>query len=99
MGAAPLAEVVELPARPLVDASVLEATRLALEAAGRLDSPAGRNVLVLADRLDHSLKDTGSSVAAMSKQHLTALAEVLKDAPQAADEVDELEARRARRHG
>jgi hypothetical protein len=74
------------------------ATLEQLTSAGRLETAAGRNALVLARRLDAGGLDTGSSVAALSKQHLSALSEALAGAIVVADAVDELRARRERRH-
>ncbi len=76
---------------------VFAATLVALAGAGRVDSPAGQNALALAARIDFGAFDTGSSLAALSKQHLAALGEALKDVSVVADGVDELRARRAAR--
>lgn len=97
-------EVLELPAResePSATPLTVEAATLAqLTAADRVESPAGQNALVLARRLDQAMLDrleTGSSVSALSKQHLAVLSEAVKDAKVAADPVDELKERRERR--
>lgn len=93
-------DVIALPVSAVVDeGTVAAATRVELEKVGRAATPAGRNALILAKRLDGASEDTGASVAALSKQHLVALAEAMKDAAENADEVDELGARRRRRHG
>jgi len=86
--------VVEFPS---VEGTNYAVTLADLERGGRLDTPAGRNALTLASRLDSASGDTGSSIAALSKQHLAALAEALKDAPRADDGVDELAAFRTKR--
>lgn len=64
-----------------------------------MHTPAGVNALLLAAKLDAG-GDTGSAMAALSKQHLAALAEATKNHKGAADPLDELRARReARRFG
>lgn len=60
--------------------SVVAATRAALEAVGRLDTPAGAAALVLAERLDRG-GDTGSAVAALVRELRATLAESTADAP------------------
>lgn len=92
--------VVELAPRPLASVpSAYDATLEALTSVNRQASPAGVNALTLASRLDSASSDTGSSLAALSKQHLAALEEALKDAPREADGVDELRQQRLRRIG
>jgi hypothetical protein len=77
---------------------VFSATLSALTAASRVHSPAGQNALALATRIDGGATDTGSSVAALSKQHLAAMAEALRDVESVkADSVDELRRRREAR--
>lgn len=87
--------IVPLRERPTVP-SAFESTMQVLEMADRLSSPAGVNALLLAAKLDAG-GDTGSAMAALSKQHLAALEEALRDAPVAADPLDELRVRRQRR--
>lgn len=77
---------------------VFSATLTTLTAAKRVDTPAGQNALALATRIDHGATDTGSSIAALSKQHLAAMAEALRDAEATkTDSVDELRRRREAR--
>jgi predicted nucleic acid-binding Zn ribbon protein len=85
--------VIELPAAPSVVSSVYAATLTALTSANRVDTPSGQSALILAGR------DTGSSLAALARQHLAVLDEALRDAPREADGVDELRARRLARRG
>ncbi len=87
-------DVGERPAR--APGAVYASTLVALTEAGRVHAPAGQNALALAVRIDGGALDTGSSVAALSKQHLAALAEALRGANVVADGVDELRARRGR---
>lgn len=95
-GVVPLRQV-EQPAEPL---SAVTVTRRALEDAERLNTPAGVNALLLAAKLDAG-GDTGSAMAALSKQHLAALAEATKGVKALADPIDELRRRRdaKRAHG
>lgn len=79
--------------------SVYNATLDALTSVNRLETPAGQAALRLAKRLDAATTDSGSSIAAVSKQHLATLSEALKGAPRAATQLDELRQRRAQRHG
>lgn len=88
----PLREV----ARPTPELSAVALTRQALEQADRLYTPAGVNALLLAAKLDAG-GDTGSAMAALSKQHLAAIAEATKGVKVAADPLDELRARREAR--
>lgn len=83
------------PARvlPADDGSIETATRAALRAAGRADSPLGRTAILLAARLD-SRQDTGAGLAAVSKQLASVLAEAVKDAVITESPLDELRARR-----
>lgn len=95
------ATVTELrPASPASEelGVVAKATYDALVAVDRLDTPAGWNVMVIARRLDASAGDTGASAAALSKQHLVAMAEATKNASAEVTRVDELRERRRRRH-
>lgn len=85
------------PPRVLVE-SVVDATRVELEAVGALDSAAGRVALTLAALIDGATVATGSAAASLAKEMRAALAEAKKSAPQAvSDPLDELEERRARR--
>lgn len=87
---APVAVPGSLPVHP----GLIAATEAQLDAAGQLDSPAGQAALVLAARIENGEAETGNAVAAMVRQLHATLAEALKDAPAAADPVDELRARR-----
>jgi hypothetical protein len=78
--------------------AVAEAVRQELEAAGKLSTSIGQAALVLARRLDDPQDDTGSSSAALSKQLRTLMAEALEDMKIPNDPLDELRARRERRH-
>lgn len=76
--------------------SLSKATLAALEEAGRTDTPAGRAALLLARRLDMTTADTGSSIAALVREHRATLAAALANA-QTGDRVDELKERRDRK--
>ena len=75
---------------------LVAATRRELQAADRLDSVAGQQALKLAERM-YGLFDTGSAIAALSRELRAAMAEALKDAPRAGDSLDELAERRRRK--
>lgn len=96
-------EVFELPGVPLSPApsssgGVAEAARAELAAAGRVGTSIGRAAIALAEKLDVAVFDTGSSMAAVSREYRATLAEALKDVRVDVDQVDELGARRRRRH-
>lgn len=83
--------------RPRAEGSISSAVRVELEAVGRLSTSAGQRALHLASLLEAVTADSGSSKAALDKQLASALEQALDGARRAADPLDELEARRARR--
>jgi hypothetical protein len=84
----------DTPAGPAGGATFV-ATLEELTAAGRVHTAAGQQALKIASRIDYSGEDSGSSLAALGKQHLAALAEALRDLQVADDPLDELAVRRA----
>lgn len=92
---APRAPEPEEPTRPA--GGVFSATLNELTEKGRVHTPAAQNALALAVRIDNGADDSGSSIAALSKQHLAALAEALRDVDVEGDAIDELQARRSKR--
>lgn len=82
---------------PVRDGDTLEAaTCQALEDAGREDTPAGVSAVLLARKLDMG-GDTGSSMAALAREHRAALEDALRGAEVVDDPVDELRDRRRKR--
>ena len=79
-----------------VDGSLTAATRAELTSANRLDTTAGVAAMILAARLDARTTDTGSSVAALVREHRVTMTEALRGAV-LADPMDELRAKRAAR--
>lgn len=77
--------------------SVFKATLAELDAVGRTGSAAGQSALQLAARLDRVTADTGSSIAALAREHRQALESALAGATKAGDPFDELAARRSLR--
>jgi hypothetical protein len=75
---------------------LLESIRATLEAAGRLNSVAGQLALSLTRAMESPIQ-TGSSVAALSKELRVVMAHVMRDAPAVADPLDELARRRERK--
>jgi anti-sigma-K factor RskA len=73
------------------------ATLNELTEAGQVASASGQAALLLARRLDSQLTETGSSVAAMVREHRAALADALKGAKAEVNPLDELRARRERK--
>lgn len=73
------------------------ATAVELERAGRLETALGQLALALARRIDAGDAETGSSLAALARQHRETLAEAVRDAQQAVDPLDELRKRRERK--
>ena len=84
---------------PTPAGGVFASTLFALQQAGRVHTPAGQQALTLATRLDNGAEDSGSSLAALGKQHLAALGEALRDLEVVDDPADELAARRAAHAG
>lgn len=78
--------------------AVLPSVVRQLTEAGALDSPAGQLCVTLATRLDTPGIDTGSAVAAVSRELRAVLADALGTAETAADPIDELRERRDRRN-
>jgi hypothetical protein len=87
------------PIRPPVDpdavAPLLAATRRELEAAGVAETALGQQAIELARRMSDP-RAMGLSVAPISKELRSVMAEAMKDAPVASG-LDELRARRARK--
>ncbi|HWU47210.1 MAG TPA: hypothetical protein VN133_10685 [Humibacter sp.] len=72
-------------------------TTAALEQAGMLASPEGQRALFVARRLEAAGMDTGSSIAALIREHAAQLDAAIAKAKIVADPLDELlEKRRAR---
>jgi hypothetical protein len=85
---------VDAPAEPTpLRYPLVDATRRELEAGGVLDTALGQQALRLAERM-HSPHDTGSALAAVSKELRSVLAAALADATPVADALDELAQRR-----
>ena len=85
----------QMPVDP--DSELWTATLNELAAAGRTASASGQAALLLARRLDSQMTETGSSVAAMVREHRAALADALKGVRAEANPLDELRARRERK--
>ena len=85
------------PIRPESDAvaPLLEATRRELEAAGVAETALGQQAIELARRMSDP-RAMGLSVAPISKELRSVMAEAMKDAPTASS-LDELRARRDRK--
>lgn len=91
------------PAAPIVDSDVLEAvsfaasvtdaTQAALDSCGRAETPLGQLALRLALRVDVG-EESGSAMAALSKELRATLAAATANATTSGDLVDELRARR-----
>jgi hypothetical protein len=89
--------LVDLPVTAEVEESspLVDAIHRELEAAGVVDSPLGQQALELARRMTHP-RAMGLSVAPISKELRSVMAEAMKDAPRAS-KLDELRARRERK--
>ncbi len=86
-------------AAPIEDGGLVEALRRELETAGRLDTALGQQALALAVKLASPF-DTGSAMAAVSRELRAVRGEALRGAEQVADPLDELRLRRdAKRAG
>lgn len=82
------------PTMPNGMPSLTVATATELAEAGRLNTAAGVSALLLAVRLDQTTADTGSSIAALVREHRAALAKAVEGAATLADPIDELRSRR-----
>jgi len=74
---------------------LVAATLAELQAAGRADTALGQQALALAERVNNP-RDTGSAIAALSRELRAVMVEALKGVEVAADPLDELRARRDR---
>ena len=91
---APRPAPVEIPVTPApAGDGVAAAVQAELEAAERVGSFLGAQALAIAARIDAGA-DTGSAVAALSKELREVMKVALADAPKAADRLDELSERR-----
>src|SRR5262249_19254135 len=79
------------------DYELQTATLAELNTASPAGSASGKAALALARRIDASQAETGSSVAAMVREHRAALADALKGARAEVNPLDELRARRERK--
>lgn len=70
------------------------ATMLALGEASKLGTPGGQAALVLARRIDASYRDTGAGLASMVKRLQETVDQLVSEAPDDEDPVDELTRRR-----
>lgn len=78
---------------------VATATLAELILAGKENTSIGRAALVLAHQLDYGVKDTGSSKAAVARQHQALMSDVLSGLEKNDNPLDELRARRRHRRG
>jgi hypothetical protein len=88
-----------VPVAPLVPpvslvGTLTAATTAELQAAGREFTSLGQAALLLARRLESGEVETGSSVAALVREHRAVLAQAVDGAEVAADPLDELADRR-----
>lgn len=79
--------------RPQASGALVDAVRRDLDAAGRLDTPAGLSAVALAERIA-SGQDPGAGLAQLVKQLGTTMADALRNASVEGDAVDELRQRR-----
>lgn len=87
-------KVAPLPSR---SSGLIAATERELESAGRLDTSLGQQAVALAARIEGPSPDTGSSVAALSKELRAVMEAATADVNDAADPIDELRAWRDRK--
>lgn len=79
------------------DGFVTRATRRELTEGDRADTAAGLAALALAHRIDHAERETGSSFAAVVREHRRTLADALRNLIPKGDAVDELKRKREQR--
>ena len=83
-----------LPFPAPVDGPLTVATMAELIVADRVESSLGQSALLMARRLDTPGADTGSSVAALAREHRATLALALESATNVLDPVDLVRLRR-----
>lgn len=83
------AEVVSLPHSDGDSSGITSAVEKQLLAAGKLDTYGGQQALFLAGRLERSVIDSGSAVAALSKELDRMMTALLADVEQEPDALDE----------
>lgn len=81
-----------------VPTGVVRTVKRDLEKARTIDTPLGQMTLQLAERLENSTFDTASAIAALAKELRLTLEAALAQQVRADDPMDELRARRERRH-
>jgi hypothetical protein len=89
-GAGPTVVEMGEQARDRERGPLLEATTTELEKAGRLTSPAGQAALALAQRIDYGGAETGSAMASLVREYRATMADALKGAEAANDELDQI---------
>ena len=82
---------------PASAGALYAATLRELEACEQVESSLGQTALLLARRLDDTPMDTGSSVAALVREHRATLLEAVERGTIAADPLDQLSIRRRER--
>jgi hypothetical protein len=91
-------EIVQpVAAAPRPAGGVFAATLSALQQAGRVATPAAQIAIALSVRIDHGAEDTGSSLAALSREHRAALGQALEGAGRESSPLDEIKAQRQKR--
>lgn len=95
----PLTEMPSIPtdAAPVAASHLSKIVAEELTAGGVLDTSPGQAAILLAQRMELGTTDTGSAVAAMSRELRSLMAEALGKTEVAADPMDELKARRESR--
>lgn len=92
----PVAPVPPITPDGLSEPALVAAMRKELESAERLDTFLGQQALQLAAQMAAG-GETGSAMAALSKELRAVMTEALANAPKAADSLDELAQRRVRK--
>lgn len=77
--------------------TLLGQIRATLTESGVLDTPNGQLALKLAGRIENQSNDSGSSIAALSKELRLVMAEAMNRVVAADDPIDELQRRRESR--
>ena len=96
---APVTPLAPTAVEPDSGEGLVGVSRVALERAGMLATPEGARVMLLARRLDKAGMDTGSSIAALVREHAVQLDAAIAKGTVAADPVDELQEKRRARRG
>lgn len=93
----PRVVTIPTPDPTVVEGGLVDATIRRLRDAGVLDSVEGQSAIVLARRIEFGVMESGSAVAALSRELRAVMESALKSSTPAGNLIDELRAQREKR--